>query len=89
MAGFDFDGLTRRQQEVLGEIAIGFDGGHHPRVLKALLDKGLIETCEQNIYGISRTPIDRLAVKVTHYELPLPVHYAWAQWCSTKVKDKV
>lgn len=41
------DRLPAAQREVLGWIACNEDSGHPPRVLKALLAKGLLEAVEE------------------------------------------
>ncbi len=84
----DIAKLTKAQQDVLGQIAIGFDGGHSTRVIKALLAKGLIEAEEQQTYGSGNSPIDRIPITVARYFVPWPVHLAWAQWCSEQGEEK-
>lgn len=84
----DIAKLTKAQQDVLGNIAIGLDGYHPARVIKALLAKGLIEPEEQRGYGSGNSPIDRIPITVTRYSVPLPVHIAWAQWCSEQGEEK-
>lgn len=68
-------GLTKRQRDVLGQIAMSCDSGHHPRVLAALLRQGLIEEGEEVLPG-------RLPVTVKRYRTPIAVHIAWCEWCS-------
>lgn len=68
--------LTPNQREVLDQIGINNDLGHHPRTLDSLERRGLIE---------SRTQIDhsgRFPLELKRYEMPLHVHYAWCAWCS-------
>ncbi len=69
------DDLTRRQQDVLGAIATGQDGGHPPKVLAALEELGLIESYKATLPGA-------LPVEITRWEVPVPVHMRWAQWCA-------
>ena len=73
--------LTKKQQDVLGWIAIGQDGGHYPRTLDALFKKGLILFEE-------RKHVDRFGTftyKVPY--LPINVHMAWCKWCSENYKE--
>jgi len=70
-----FRGLPKRQSEVFEQIAIGNDGGHHPKVLQALLDKGLIERGEQQLGGWPPMTVYR-------YWVPIPIHMEWCEWCS-------
>jgi hypothetical protein len=73
------DELTPRQRDVFGLIAIGQDVGHHPRTLEALASRGLIEERRE---AVGR---DRFgAVEITRWEVPLPVHIAWAEWCAAQ-----
>jgi hypothetical protein len=69
--------LPRRQQEVLGCVAIHDDGGHHPATLKALLAKGLIEAYQEDLGG-------RLSVPITRYRTPIFVHFAYCIWASAQ-----
>lgn len=84
----DIAKLTATQQDVLGQIACGFDASHHPRVIKALLAKGLIEATERRIYGSGNTAMDRIPVIMTGYNVPLPVHIAWAEWASEQPEEE-
>jgi hypothetical protein len=76
-------GLTKRPRDVFEQIAIGNDGGHHPKALGALLGRGLIERHGEEVAsgfrGVSMT-IDR-------YTVPLPVHLDWCLWCGENVTD--
>ena len=80
--------LPPKQRDVLGLIAIGEDGGHPASVLKALMRKGLIIPHQQNIYGKGNSPMDRIPVIITHYEVPLEVHSAWAAWCAEQPEEE-
>jgi hypothetical protein len=77
----DWSKLSKRQFEVLSQIAIGEDRGHNPRVLRALLDRGLIQEHKQGIYGQGMRSIDRIPVTVSRYVTPLWVHVEWAEYC--------
>lgn len=70
--------LTKRQQEVLGAIAMNEDGGHHPKTLKVPLEKGLIEATTEILPG-------RLPVHITRYHTPIHVHIAYCDWASAQV----
>ena len=49
-------------------------------VRDAMLKAGLIAEIEPRlIFGRGSSPIDRIPVKVSRYEMPIPVHM---QWCS-------
>lgn len=69
------DELTEPQRHVFGEIACGLDGGHNPNVLLVLAARGLIVGHHERLDGFP--PVD-----VVRWEVPLPVHIEWAQWCS-------
>jgi hypothetical protein len=77
----DFDALTRAQLDTLSQIAIGNDSGHHPRVLARLLEMGLVQRFDQNVYGRGSSPIDRIPVVIHRYEMPIWAHIQWAEWC--------
>ena len=72
-----FDRLAEYQRGVLGLIAIGQDGGHHPSTLKALERRGLIVGHFQRL-GVGTS----VEVVVQRWEVPIPVHIVWCQWCS-------
>jgi hypothetical protein len=69
-----FEGLNKKQTEVLGLIAVGQDGGHHPRTLEVLIKRGFIVEEKQRLGG-------RFSVTISRYSLPFDVHYRWCQWC--------
>lgn len=81
---FDFDSLSKRQQDVLGWVAIGvdLDLGHHPRTLASLVKLGLIEEYEEHQPGA----LGMLRVK--RYATPLHVHVAWCYWCAETCEDE-
>lgn len=70
--------LPKRQQDVLGHIAINEDGGHPQQTLKVLLAKGLIVEQEEKQPGLV----------IKHYAVPVWVHIAWCEWCSQQVTDE-
>jgi hypothetical protein len=69
------DELTERQREVFGQICIGQDGGHHPRTLAALAERGLIDSYRELWDG-------RPPVEIVRWYVPVPVHMEWARWCA-------
>ena len=71
-----FRGLSERQTDVLGQIALGNDGGHNPRTLAALEARGFIVPMDvpSRIPGVLMT--------VRHYEVPTWLHMEWCAWCS-------
>jgi hypothetical protein len=77
----DMDALSLRQREVLGEIAIGQDGGHNKRILQVLAEKGLIVGYQQALPG-------HPPVTVTRWEVPLDVHIQWCEWCTQRVDEE-
>lgn len=81
MTTLDMDALAERQRDVLGQIATGCDGGHHPATLAALEAKGLI-------VGHTQTRPGRLPVAVIRWELPIGVHIQWCEWCSTQFEEE-
>ena len=78
-----YKGLTKKQLEVLSCIAFGGeDSNHHPKLLKELEDKGLIESYEGKIYGKGNSPIDRIPVIIKRYRMPIAEHIEFCEWCS-------
>jgi len=69
--------LTVRQREVLGAIAVGQDNGHHPKVLAALEEQGLIVGYPEVLPGYP-------PVTITRWEVPVAVHIRWCEWCATQ-----
>jgi hypothetical protein len=70
-----FEGLTPHQTEVLGQIAMGNDGGHHRATLRLLEKKGLIEGRDVTLRGWP-------PVTVKHYSVPVHVHIRYCEWAS-------
>jgi len=81
MTKLDIGALTESQRAVLGNIAIGFDGGHDLRVLFALAERGLIVGFRQTLPGFP-------PVEVTRWEMPIGVHIQWAQWCADQPDEE-
>lgn len=76
-----FEGLTKRQTEVLSLCAINEDGGHPRKVLESLAKKGYLEAYEE-------AHRDRLgAFTITRYRVPLDVHIRWCFWCSENAPE--
>jgi hypothetical protein len=73
---YDFDSLTSRQRDVLGLIACCQDQFHHPRTIKALLDRGLIQEYIEERSGALGI------LRVKRYTMDWATHMAWCQWCS-------
>ena len=81
MTTLDMDALTEQQRRVLSQIAIGFDGGHHERVLVALAEQGLIVGYRQTLPGFP-------PVEVVRWEVPVDVHIQWAEWCAAQPDEE-
>ncbi len=75
------DSLTDRQREVFGLICIGQDQGHHPRVLKALAERGLIVGYRDVLAG-------HPPVEIVRWDVPVPVHMEWARWCAEQPDEE-
>ena len=73
-----FRDLPRAQARAFTLIAINEDGGHSPRVLAALVAKGLITRHEER--GGMFT--------VYRYSVPLAVHMEWCRWCSERLSRR-
>jgi len=68
-----FEGLTVKQTEVLGQVAVNNDGGHHLRTLESLVNRGYLTTLRERFqYG-----------HIIHYDVPVAVHMRWSAWCAT------
>jgi hypothetical protein len=80
--------LSAKQRHVLGMIAINEDRGHPPTTIHSLMKKGLIIAHQEQIYGPGNTPIDRIPMTVTRYDVPIPVHIAWCEWCSENYREE-
>jgi hypothetical protein len=69
----NFRGLSDAQSAAFEQIAIINDGGHNLRVIQSLLAKGLIERRMESRGG---------GFHAFRYDVPLPVHVEWCEWCS-------
>lgn len=81
MTTLDMAALTPAQRDVLGLIAVGEDGGHHPKVLAALAAKGLIVGYLENLGG-------NPPMTVVRWEVPIHIHMQWAQWCAEQPDEE-
>ena len=83
-----FRHLPPKQQEAFEQIALMSDGSGFPRrTLEALERKGLIVGTDEPLYGSSGTVMDRIPMIVRRYQVPMPLHREWCQWCSENVED--
>lgn len=79
---FDFNKLSKAQQETLGNIAVGFNSGmYNRRTIARLIEFGLIEQVEDLILP------GRFPVHVKQYAMPIYAHIAWCEWCSKNVTE--
>lgn len=77
---FDFDSLTKAQQDTLGRIAIREDTNlYHPKTIKVLLERGMIV---ETFKAVAPVLNGRFPVHLKMYVVPLPVHIRWCEWCS-------
>ena len=68
-------GCTRKQIAVFERIAVGSDEWHPPKILAALVAKGLVMLRDQTV-------ADRpFLVTVLRPFVPGPIHEQWRQWC--------
>jgi len=78
----DFSGLSARQMEALCAVAFGGEGASfHPRTMESLVKRDLIAPVQM----AERSPEFGGATFVwTSYTMPLSVHIAFCEWCSTQ-----
>lgn len=81
MTNLQFDRLSARQLEVLGQVSVGNDGGHPGATLRALVNRGLIERYEEgwwegNVHGVTY-----------RYRMPVSAHIRWCDWCATHPEE--
>jgi hypothetical protein len=83
------DKLSPREQEVLGWVYVGEDGGHPQNTLDSLVHKGWIESFTGTLPGKkSGSPIERLPITVKRYTFPSIAHHmAWCEWCARQPGD--
>ena len=75
---------TSNQRRTFEQIAIGNSAGHHPKTIKALLAKGLIERGDDYMFGGDRFG----PIAIPTYYVPLPIHAEWCEWCSEQFDDQ-
>lgn len=74
-------GLSKVARETFERIAIRDDTGVFGATPKALMKRGLIESYLERLPARKGEPA-WLAITVTRYRVPLPVHAQWCQWCA-------
>jgi hypothetical protein len=84
MTALDMDALSQAQRDVLGLVAVGDDVGHNPITLAALEAKGLVVARKQLLPGVAGMWPGNVAVEVTRWHVPLPVHMQWCEWCAAQ-----
>ncbi len=75
MSEYDFSGLTDSQQTLLSfQGWRAGQGMRQPdrRTVKKLIDRGLLIEHERRHEGVA----------VLEYEVPIPVHMAWCEYCT-------
>lgn len=77
MAKYFVPGLTKQQRSAFEQIATGNDTGIISITLEKLLAKELIEKIRYRKGSFS----------MYRYQVPIPVHMAWCEWCSKNVKE--
>lgn len=75
-------GCTKAQRQTFEALVTGIAGGHNSETIKSLLRRGLIEKVGERVIGAPP-----LRVHVPVYEVPLPLHLAWCEWCAANVVD--
>lgn len=86
MTPFPIKGLIKIQREVFEQVASGnsrLEYIHRPKAVKKLLEIGAIKQI-----GTDRIGSGWSAVDIPVYEVPLPLHYAWCQWCNENYDDE-
>lgn len=76
-------GMTKAQKKAFEMIATGRDYGLHASSVDALVAAGLVLRLRDQIIGRDAFG----AISVPRYEVPLPVHMQWCQWCAENVED--
>lgn len=77
MAKYFVPGLSKYQRDTFEQIAIGNDSFIRTETAKILMGKGLIE----------RISMRRGIFSVYRYQVPIPIHMAWCEWCRQNVKE--
>ena len=73
--------LTRAQRHLLGRISVGDDSWVkvNLKVVAKLVHLGLVEQFSCDVAGWP-------PVTILRYQMPMPVHRAWCEMCSTLVR---
>ena len=71
-------GMTAAQRAAFEQIATNGYGPFHPKVIAALLARGLIVRSEDEILGRDAFGI----ISIPTYAVPIPFHMQWCEWCS-------
>lgn len=79
------DGLTKAQREAFESIAVGQCLGFHFTTYQKLLAKRLIERLPDKVVGKDIFG----PIRLPDYQVPLPVHIQWCQWCDENVTDEM
>ena len=88
MTRYPIPGLTKVQKAIFEQIATGnyeLSGLRAaPKSIAKLLEMGVIVRSEDKIVCQDRFG----TVKVPSYYVPLPIHFAWCEWCSENITDE-
>ena len=76
-------GLSDAQRRAFDQCCINNGMGHNPRTMAALERKRLVVPHEV----VLREPTGRWPVTVIDYEVPLPVHITWCEWCAEQLDE--
>ena len=71
--------LTPAQKRVFSQICCGHSQGHHPRVLEALMEKGLVQRLEMK---------DGMFTWYDYDFADYAVHMAWCEWIATQPEEE-
>jgi len=82
-SAYPVKGLTKAQRETFEAIACGQDFPYRPKTISLLLKKkAIVQTGEkiicQDAFGIVKVPV---------FEVPMPLHLAWCQWCAENYSE--
>jgi hypothetical protein len=73
-------GRSLVQRKAFEAIAINQQANVSLRTIDALLKAGLIEKCGDRVVGRDRFGI----ISIPVYAVPLPIHFAWCEWCAAQ-----
>lgn len=77
----NFRNLSDKQSDVFEQIAIGNIAGHNFNTIKSLLRKQLIRR------SYEYHPAE--GVTFYRYEVPLPIHIEWCEWCVERTQGEL